>query len=62
MHASAQRHSRALVFAGYGLLAYGLTSMLCVVILFGYEEQFVGPPETFYTFASMTWVEALAYG
>ena len=47
--------------AGYGALGYLLLWALCILPLFGYEEQWTGPDEAFYTLASMNWIEGTAY-
>lgn len=47
--------------AAYGALVYLLVYAVCTVVLFGYEEQWVGPDAAFYTLASMNPVEQVAY-
>jgi hypothetical protein len=58
------RHGKpevAAPFAVRGSVAYLLVWFLCILVLFGYEEQWGGPVEQMYTMASMSAAEQVAY-
>ena len=58
------RHGKSAVaapFAVRGSLAYLLVWFLCILVLFGYEEQWDGSVEQMYTMTSLSAVEQVAY-
>ena len=53
--------SSAFAFAITGALLYFGAALLCSVVLFGYEEQWIGQEDEFYTLSSMGPWEGAAY-
>ena len=55
------RSSLAATFSIVGAVIYSATWFVCAIIMLGYEEQWIGPDEAFYTLGSMAPVEQVAY-